>query len=170
MTHHCDGCGSTFPGKTRIIQAMQPHRERAATRPRRRPARSPRWALAALVLVLGLAGCSSGGDEGSAQPSGTTQGSGTTQASGSTAQTVQIRVTGGQVETAERRVKVPLGSDVRLEVTADQADEVHLHGYDRKVEIEPGTPAVLEFQADTPGVFEVELEEAALKLVELQVE
>jgi heme/copper-type cytochrome/quinol oxidase subunit 2 len=169
MTHHCDGCGSTFPGKTRIIQAMQPHRERAATRPRRRPARSPRWALAALVL-LGLAGCSSGGDEGSAQPSGTTQGSGTTQASGSTAQTVQIRVTGGQVETAERRVKVPLGSDVRLEVTADQADEVHLHGYDRKVEIEPGTPAVLEFQADTPGVFEVELEEAALKLVELQVE
>jgi hypothetical protein len=29
---------------------------------------------------------------------------------------------------------------------------------------------VLEFQADTPGVFEVELEEAALKLVELQVE
>jgi hypothetical protein len=107
--------------------------------------------------------------------SGATQGSGTTAASGtteaaSTAQTVQIRVTGGQVETAERRVKVPLGSDVRLEVTADQADEVHLHGYDRKVDIEPGTPAVLEFQADTPGVFEVELEEAALKLVELQVE
>jgi hypothetical protein len=28
---------------------------------------------------------------------------------------------------------------------------------------------VLEFQADTPGVFEVELEDAGLKLVELQV-
>ena len=159
---------------------MQSHRERAATRPGRRPARSPWWALAALVLALGLAGCSSGGDEGSAQPSGTTQASGTqasgtTAASGtteaaSTARTVQIRVTGDQVETAERRVKVPLGSEVRLEVTADRADEVHLHGYDRKVDIEPGTPAVLEFQADTPGVFEVELEEAALKLVELQVE
>ena len=48
--------------------------------------------------------------------------------------------------------------------------QVRLHGYDRKVDIEPGTPAVLEFQADTPGVFEVELEEASLKLVELQVE
>jgi heme/copper-type cytochrome/quinol oxidase subunit 2 len=165
----------TFPGKTRILQAMQSHRERAATRPRRRPARSPWWALAAFVLALGLAGCSSGGDEDSAQPSGTTQASATTAASGtteaaSTARTIQIRVTGDQVETAERRVKVPLGSDVRLEVTADRADEVHLHGYDRKVDIEPGTPAVLEFQADTPGVFEVELEEAALKLVELQVE
>jgi heme/copper-type cytochrome/quinol oxidase subunit 2 len=148
---------------------MQSHRERAATRPRRRPARSPWWALAALVLALGLAGCSSGGDEGSAQASGTTAASGTTEAA-STVRTVQIRVTGDQVETAERRVKVPLGSEVRLEVTADRADEVHLHGYDRKVDIEPGTPAVLEFQADTPGVFEVELEEAALKLVELQVE
>jgi heme/copper-type cytochrome/quinol oxidase subunit 2 len=148
---------------------MQSHRERAATHPRRRPARSPWWALAALVLALGLAGCSSGGDEGSAQASGTTAASGTTEAA-STARTVQIRVTGDQVETAERRVKVPLGSEVRLEVTADRADEVHLHGYDRKVDIEPGTPAVLEFQADTPGVFEVELEEAALKLVELQVE
>jgi heme/copper-type cytochrome/quinol oxidase subunit 2 len=148
---------------------MQSHRERAATRPRRRPARSPWWALAALVLALGLAGCSSGGDEGSAQASGTTAASGTTEAA-STARTVQIRVTGDQVETAERRVKVPLGSEVRLEVTADRADEVHLHGYDRKVDIEPGTPAVLEFLADTPGVFEVELEEAALKLVELQVE
>ena len=147
---------------------MQSHRERAATRPRRRPARSPWWALAALVLALGLAGCSSGGDEGSAQASGTTAASGTTEAA-STARTVQIRVTGDQVETAERRVKVPLGSEVRLEVTADRADEVHLHGYDRKVDTEPGTPAVLEFQADTPGVFEVELE-AALKLVELQVE
>ena len=148
---------------------MQSHRERAATRPGRRPARSPWWALAALVLALGLAGCSSGGDEGSAQASGTTAASGTTEAA-STVRTVQIRVTGDQVETAERRVKVPLGSEVRLEVTADRADEVHLHGYDRKVDIEPGTPAVLEFQADTPGVFEVELEEAALKLVELQVE
>jgi heme/copper-type cytochrome/quinol oxidase subunit 2 len=106
---------------------------------------------------------------GTTQASGTTAASGTTEAA-STARTVQIRVTGDQVETAERRVKVPLGSEVRLEVTADRADEVHLHGYDRKVDIEPGTPAVLEFQADTPGVFEVELEEAALKLVELQVE
>ena len=62
-----------------------------------------------------------------------------------------------------------MDAKVRLEVTADRADEVHLHGYDRKVDISPGKPAVLEFTADVPGVFEVELEEAGLKLVELQV-
>jgi len=55
-------------------------------------------------------------------------------------------------------------------VTADRADEVHVHGYDRMVDVEPGKPAVLEFTANLPGVFEVELEEASLKLVELQVQ
>ena len=131
-------------------------------------------------MAAGLAGCSSGGDEDSAQTSATTHASATTEASATTqasttteaasnAQVVEIRVTSDQVQTAEQRVKVALGSEVRLEVTADRADEVHLHGYDRKVDVEPGTPAVLEFQADTPGVFEVELEEEGLKLVELQV-
>jgi heme/copper-type cytochrome/quinol oxidase subunit 2 len=133
------------------------------------------------VLAVALAACGGGDDQDQATattaapgttaagPKTTGAGSATTEAAGD-AQTVQITVTGTKVETAERRVKVPLDGKVRLEVTADRADEVHLHGYDRKVDIEPGTPAVLEFTADVPGVFEVELEEAGLKLVELQVQ
>jgi heme/copper-type cytochrome/quinol oxidase subunit 2 len=122
--------------------------------------RSARWALAAIVLVAALAACSSGGDG---------QGQSATQAGGGP-QTIQVTVTGNQVQTASRRVKVKLDSRVRLEVTADRADEVHLHGYDRKVDIQPGKRATLDFTADTPGVFEVELEEAGLKLLELQVQ
>jgi heme/copper-type cytochrome/quinol oxidase subunit 2 len=123
--------------------------------------RSARWGLVVIVLMATLAACSSGGD-GQGQAAAT-------QTSSSGPQTIQVRVTGTRVQTAEPRVKVELGTEVRLEVTADRADEVHLHGYDRKVDAEPGRPAVLDFQADTPGVFEVELEEAGLKLVELQV-
>ena len=119
-----------------------------------------RWWLVASVLAVALAACGGGGDDN--QSAATTTG-----AAG--AQTVQIAVTGTKVQTAERRVKVPLDGKVRLQVTADRADEVHLHGYDRKVDISPGQPAVLEFTDDVPGVFEVELEEAGLKLVELQV-
>jgi heme/copper-type cytochrome/quinol oxidase subunit 2 len=137
--------------------------------------RSARWWLVASVLALALAACGGGDDQD--QATATAAGSGTTAAGSMTtaeaaagAQTVQVTVTGTKVETAERRVKVPLDGKVRLEVTADRADEVHLHGYDRKVDIEPGQPAVLEFTADVPGVFEVELEEAGLKLVELQVQ
>jgi heme/copper-type cytochrome/quinol oxidase subunit 2 len=131
--------------------------------------RSARWWLVASFLAVALTACGGGGDDD--QSAGTTAGPATTAAGSATtgAQTVQITVTGNDVQTAERRVKVPLDGKVRLEVTADRADEVHLHGYDRKVDLEPGTPAVLEFTADVPGVFEVELEDASLKLVELQV-
>jgi heme/copper-type cytochrome/quinol oxidase subunit 2 len=126
--------------------------------------RSVRWWLVASVLAVALASCGGGGDDNQGAA-----GSATTAAGAAGVQTVQVAVTGTKVETAERRVKVPLDGKVRLEVTADRADEVHLHGYDRKVDTEPGKPAVLEFTADVPGVFEVELEEAGLKLVELQV-
>jgi heme/copper-type cytochrome/quinol oxidase subunit 2 len=133
--------------------------------------RSARWWLVAPVLAVALAACGGGGDDNRSAAAITAgpAGSATTAAGAAGAQTVQVTVTGTDVQTAERRVKVPLDGKVRLEVTADRTDEVHLHGYDRKVDIEPGRPAVLEFTADVPGVFEVELEEAGLKLVELQV-
>jgi heme/copper-type cytochrome/quinol oxidase subunit 2 len=124
--------------------------------------RPSRRRLVGLALAAALAACSSGGTDQGRSPAATGAGAGGPR-------TIQVQVTGNQVQTAERRVKVPLGTQVRLEVTADRADEVHLHGYDRKVDIEPGRMAVLEVTADTPGVFEVELEEAGLKLVELQV-
>jgi heme/copper-type cytochrome/quinol oxidase subunit 2 len=130
--------------------------------------RSARWWLVASVLAVALAACGGGGDDNQSTAAAA-GGSAATEAGAAGPQTVQVTVTGTKVQTAERRVKVPLGTDVRLEVTADRADEVHLHGYDRKVDIEPGKPAELEFTADVPGVFEVELEEAGLKLVELQV-
>jgi heme/copper-type cytochrome/quinol oxidase subunit 2 len=130
--------------------------------------RSARWWLVASVLAVALAACGGGGDDNQSAAT-TTGGPATTTTGAAGAQTVQIAVTGTKVQTAERRVKVPLDGKVRLQVTADRADEVHLHGYDRKVEISPGKPAVLEFTADVPGVFEVELEEAGLELVELQV-
>jgi len=99
--------------------------------------RSARWGLVAIVLMATLAACSSGEDA---------QGQSATQTSSSEPQTIQVRVTGNQVQTAEQRVKVKLGTEVRLEVTADRADEVHLHSYDRKVDLQPGKPAVLELQ------------------------
>ena len=131
--------------------------------------RSARWWLVASVLAMALAACGGGDDNQAGATTAAAAGSATTEAGAAGAQAVQITVTGSKVETAERRVKVPLDAKVRLEVTADRADEVHLHGYDRKVDISPGRPAVLELTADVPGVFEVELEEAGLKLVELQV-
>lgn len=67
------------------------------------------------------------------------------------------------------RVPVELGHTVRLVITADTTDEVHLHGYDIKASVAPGSPAVLEFVADIPGIFDVELEGTGQEIMQLQV-
>jgi hypothetical protein len=66
-------------------------------------------------------------------------------------------------------VNAKIGQRVLIQVASDVADEVHLHGYDLKVEVASGSSAEIEFVADIPGVFEVELEEAGLLLFELAV-
>jgi hypothetical protein len=102
------------------------------------------------------------------QPSSTAEA--TTTTAGFSGTLIEAKVTGDKVDTASRRVRVSRGDKVRIRVEADRAEEVHVHGYDLKQPVAPGKPAVIEFTADAPGVFEVELEEAALKLFELQVQ
>jgi heme/copper-type cytochrome/quinol oxidase subunit 2 len=142
-----------------------------------------RWLLACLLLSGGvLAGC---GDDGggaagattsvastttttSAEPTST--GEPTTTTAGFSGTLIEAKVTGDQVDTASRRVRVSRGEKVRIQVEADHAEEVHVHGYDLKKDVAPGKPAVIEFTADAAGVFEVELEQARLPLFELQVQ
>jgi hypothetical protein len=135
------------------------------------------------LLVLGwlVAGC--GGDGGgeaasttTAATTSTTTASATATTSGVTTTTagfagklIQVRVAGGKVETAQRRVRVSRGDRVRIQVQSDQADEVHVHGFDLSKDVGPGKPATVEFTANLPGVWEVELENAKRKLFDLEV-
>ena len=66
-------------------------------------------------------------------------------------------------------VEVKTGEQVRIEVTSDVAEELHLHGYDLTAPVSPGSPGIIEFNADIPGAFEVELEDAHKRLFELRV-
>jgi hypothetical protein len=83
---------------------------------------------------------------------------------------VTIRYAGGKVTAPRGRVKVKRGSTVQLVVTSDKADEIHLHGYDKSVDVTAGGTARLTFKATIPGVFEVELEDRKVTLVRLQVQ
>jgi hypothetical protein len=87
-----------------------------------------------------------------------------------TGHVIALAVTAGTVSGETGRVVVELGSEVRIEVTADTTDEVHVHGYDLTVDTVPGQPVTVEFTADIPGVFEVELHESELLLTRLQVQ
>lgn len=85
------------------------------------------------------------------------------------AREIEIEVDEGRVD-GPRTVRLERGERVRLVVSADVADEVHVHGYDLTADVAPGSPAVIAFRADAPGVFEVELESAGALLVQLQVQ
>ncbi|WP_369132726.1 hypothetical protein [Modestobacter sp. I12A-02662] len=87
-----------------------------------------------------------------------------------TARVIALVVSAGAVSGESGRAVVELGSPVRIEVTADLLDEVHVHGYDLTADTVPGQPVSVEFTADIPGVFEVELHESGLLLTRLQVQ
>jgi hypothetical protein len=92
-----------------------------------------------------------------------------TPTAGGQAVQAEIEVKGGQVSGGVRQIQAPVGAPVELRVTSDQADIVHVHGYDLEAPVAPGEAATVTFTADIPGVFEVELEERGLKIAELEV-
>jgi hypothetical protein len=92
----------------------------------------------------------------------------TTTTAGPVVTVIDIVVMGGTVERVER-FDVPLDGAVRVAVTADVSDEIHLHGYDLHADVTPDTGAVFEFDATIPGVFEIELEGSGVLIGELQV-
>jgi hypothetical protein len=130
----------------------------------------PALTLAATLLV---AGCSSG-DPGTTTPPSTSPAS-STSAGTSSSQTafagteIVVAVTNGKVSPPTHRVKVAKDTAVRLLVTSDVNEELHVHGYDLMKELPAGQQATLDFTADQAGVFEVEAEESGLQLAQLEV-
>jgi len=130
------------------------------------------------VLVLAAAGCTSAQPEPDPTADATTPGTPASPESptpdeqpspGRDALVIEATVSGGGVRTDSERVEVELGKTVRLVILSDANDELHVHGYELKRSVVAGEELTLEFVADIPGVFEVELEETGLHLFELRV-
>ena len=68
----------------------------------------------------------------------------------------EIVVKAGKPEGGVQRVAVKKGDTLRLLVSSDGNDEIHLHGYDITRKAAPGKPARFRFKADVEGVFEIE--------------
>ena len=82
--------------------------------------------------------------------------------------TIQIDYEDG-VTTDTVQVEVELGSRVIIVVTADVEDDVVVPGYSVSADVGPSSAAIIEFDANVPGTFEVELEDANKVLVEIEV-
>ncbi len=67
-------------------------------------------------------------------------------------------------------VEVVEGDELRIDITTDAADELHLHSYDVYLDIEPGQDnELLVENADIGGVFELESHSTGALLAEISV-
>jgi FtsP/CotA-like multicopper oxidase with cupredoxin domain len=68
----------------------------------------------------------------------------------------RIQMRDGSVVGGAQDIEVTRGETVRIVVTSDAPDEIHLHGYDITRTPAPGQPARFSFRADAEGAFEIE--------------
>ena len=91
------------------------------------------------------------------------------QSEAAAAEVIAVAFRNGKATPKPRRVEVSQGQRVRIEVSSDAGDEVHVHGYDLTADLKPGRTGVVTFQADQPGLYEVEVENAGVLLFQLLV-
>ena len=80
-----------------------------------------------------------------------------------------IRVRDGKPVGEPKTIEYNRGDTVRLRFRSDAAGEVHIHVYDRYVQLEAGSPASTRFKADKEGVFEIEEHGTGALLAKLEV-
>jgi hypothetical protein len=141
-------------------------------------ARGTASVLLPALALLGLAGCggddqpASGGTPTSlasqpASPPVSPSGPATTAAQADVV--ITATVAGGKITPNTQTVKAKQGQSVMVTVTSDEADELHIHGYDKEVELQPGKPGSVTFTADTKGTFEIETHESGKLVAKLIV-
>ena len=80
-----------------------------------------------------------------------------------------INVVNGQPEGGIKTISYDKGDQVRLKVSSDVADEIHVHGYDLMKDVEQGGSVQFSFEASIEGRFEIELENAGTQIANLEV-
>lgn len=69
--------------------------------------------------------------------------------------TLEIR--DGEVVEGNDVLQVAQNEQVTLKITADTENQIHLHGYDKVIKLQPGVQTVTSFTASMAGRFEAEL-------------
>jgi hypothetical protein len=83
--------------------------------------------------------------------------------------TLNVTLTGGKVNPSGVTVKAKAGQTVLITAVSDTRDELHVHGYDKELELQPGKPVSVTFKADIKGTFEVETHESGKLVAKLVV-
>ena len=140
-----------------------------------------------LVLVTSLTACSSSDAAGSGAgtttsvtsssptspaPTTKTPGSPSPSTSGPVAaapdgRTIEITVTGREVDPAPSTVSLGVGDRLTLLVTSDHDDTLHIHGFDVEEPLTAGAATSVTLTGAQPGVYEVETHHPELRLLKI---
>ncbi len=93
-----------------------------------------------------------------------------TSAPTSTPQSFSLVVQNRKLVSGPETIQVREGDEVEIKVTSDEAEELHLHGYNQSVDLEKDEPATLRFLADKSGRYEYELEHSGTPLGVIEVQ
>ena len=124
------------------------------------------------MAILGLTGACGGNTPAATPSTSAVAPSGSAGASSSVAPlTIAITIAGGQVQPNGAKVSAALGQPVVLQVTSDEADEIHAHtgGDGYELEVPAGTPTTGGFTPAQPGSFEIESHHLGKVIVVLNV-
>jgi hypothetical protein len=83
---------------------------------------------------------------------------------------VRARITiGPDGPSGVQRIDARQGQRVVITIVSQVTDHAHLHGYDLLVDVGGGRPARITFVAETPGRFEMELEDRGQPIADLRI-
>ncbi|TCC45631.1 hypothetical protein E0H75_28270 [Kribbella capetownensis] len=155
-----------------------------------------RGTAAALLPTLGmlvLAGCGGGDSDSGASPStppstpastpsdlptmtatpgkpNSSSPSNTADPSGEQADvTINVTVANGKVNPSGATVEAKAGQTVLVTAVSDADEELHIHGYDKELELTPGKAASVTFTANMKGTFEIETHKSGKLVAKLVV-
>jgi hypothetical protein len=115
-------------------------------------------AAAAVVAIAAFAIARSGGSDNSKSGS-----------SGSQSAVRQVQVRGGKPVGGIQRIVGTKDRRLRIVVSSDKPDVVHLHGYNIEKKVTPAAPARFSFVPNVEGVFEMEVHSNNAQIARLVV-
>jgi hypothetical protein len=104
-----------------------------------------------------------------AELEGASSGGGGEAASGASADVPTIVVRNGEPVGGVEKLEYSAGEQVRFRVSSDEAEEIHVHGYDYSQTVPAGGTIEFDFPAELEGIYEAELEEQGVQIAELRI-
>ncbi len=87
----------------------------------------------------------------------------------SSSKNFELVVKSRKLVSGSETISVTQGDDVVIKITSDEDEELHLHGYDKSVDLQKDTPTELKFNANLTGRFPYELEKSKTEIGALEV-